>query len=113
MNRLGDPILDRRIRFALVGCGRIARNHLVALEGTRDQVELVAVCDVDPAALREAANGSGTKGYGNLTALLAESNPDVVVLATPSGLHPEQAIQIARAGHHVLHLHSDRYSHQG
>jgi len=102
MSKPDAPILDRRIRFALVGCGRIARNHLSALEGTRDQAELVAVCDVDAAAMREAASKNGARGYGSLTALLAESDPDVVVLATPSGLHPEQAIQIAQAGRHVM-----------
>ena len=102
MSSFGEPIANRRIRFALVGCGRIARNHLSALEGTRDQAELVAVCDIDPAAMREAATKNGAKSYGSLSALLADSDPDVVVLATPSGLHPEQAIQIARAGRHVM-----------
>jgi UDP-N-acetyl-2-amino-2-deoxyglucuronate dehydrogenase len=99
MIRFNPPILDRRVRFALVGCGRIARNHFSALAGRKDQAELVAVCDVDPAALNEAVKENGTQGYGSL---LAESDPDIVVLATPSGLHPEQAIQIAQAGRHVM-----------
>ena len=82
------PILDRRVRFALVGCGRISQNHLNALVQHAERAELVAVCDIDRRALSQAANASGAKGYENLRQLLAESNADVVVLATPSGLHP-------------------------
>ncbi len=57
------PIRDRRIRFALVGCGRIAKSHFAALENCRDRAELVAVCDAEPAALGEAARRNGAKAY--------------------------------------------------
>jgi UDP-N-acetyl-2-amino-2-deoxyglucuronate dehydrogenase len=60
------------------------------------------VCDIDRKALREAAAESGARGYESLPQLLAESNADVVVLATPSGLHPEQTIQIAESRRHVM-----------
>jgi UDP-N-acetyl-2-amino-2-deoxyglucuronate dehydrogenase len=102
MIRFPAPILDRRIRFALVGCGRVAANHLNALKAHANRAELVAVCDVDPAALAETVTASGAKGYDNLPRLLAESNPDIVALATPSGLHPEQTILIAESGRHVM-----------
>jgi UDP-N-acetyl-2-amino-2-deoxyglucuronate dehydrogenase len=98
----GQPIRDRRVRFALVGCGRIAQNHLSALNRHLERAELVAVCDVDQGARARAAEESGAKPYGSLTELLSESDADVVVLATPSGLHPEQTIQIARTGRHVM-----------
>jgi len=96
------PITDRRIRFALVGCGRIATNHLQALASHAERAELVAVCDPNPVALAAAVTTSGARGFATLDDLLAGSEPDVVVLATPSGLHPNQAIQIARAGRHVM-----------
>ena len=32
MRHYPAPILDRKIRFALVGCGRIAKNHFGAIE---------------------------------------------------------------------------------
>ena len=38
-------ITDRKIRFALVGCGRIAQNHFAAMEKHADRCELVDVCD--------------------------------------------------------------------
>jgi UDP-N-acetyl-2-amino-2-deoxyglucuronate dehydrogenase len=96
------PIRDRKLRFALVGCGRIAANHLAAIEKHADCAELVAVCDVDPQRLATAVAKTRAKGYERLDALLADSSADLVVLATPSGLHAEQTVQIARFGRHVM-----------
>lgn len=102
MDRYPPPILDRRIRFGLVGCGRIAKSHFDALDRHRERAELVAVCDVDAAALERAVAVTAAKGYSDLGQLLARSDADVVVLATPSGLHPEQAIEVAHSGRHVM-----------
>ena len=102
MIRYPPPILDRRIRFALIGCGRISKNHFAALAQHAKQAELVAVCDIDREALQQAVAQTKAKGYDNLPRLLSESKADTVVLATPSGLHPEQAILIAESGRHVI-----------
>ncbi|MCX2865101.1 Gfo/Idh/MocA family oxidoreductase [Paucibacter sp. PLA-PC-4] len=96
------PILDRKIRFALVGCGRIAKNHIEALAMHAQRAEIVAVCDTRPQALEAAVATTGAAGFASLDALLAGSDADIVVLATPSGLHPQQAICVAGAGRHVL-----------
>ena len=97
-----SSITDRPIRFALVGCGRISKNHLEALAKHAGRAEWVAVCDTNPEALAQAARATGAPGFASLAALLAGSVPDVVVLASPSGLHSQQAIEVARAGRHVL-----------
>jgi len=96
------PILDRKIRFALAGCGRISANHLAAIEKHADRAQLVAVCDVDQKALDAAVAKTGAKGYTHLDKLLAGSNADIVVLATPSGLHAEQTVAIAQSRRHVM-----------
>jgi UDP-N-acetyl-2-amino-2-deoxyglucuronate dehydrogenase len=102
MHRPYTPIVDRKIRFALVGCGRIAKNHIEAIRRHESHAELLAVCDIDPKALQQAAQDTGAAGFPSLTSLLAGSRPDCVVLATPSGLHPQQVIEIARAGLDVM-----------
>ena len=96
------PITDRHIRFALVGCGRIAQNHITALAKHADRAKLVAVCDTDPGALATAIKASGARGFASLDELLRSSDADIVALATPSGLHPVQAIACAAAGKHVM-----------
>jgi len=96
------PIFDRKLRFALVGCGRISANHIDALAQHGDHAELVAVCDNRSEALTAAVACTGVPGFASLTELLAATDADVVALATPSGLHPQQAIEVAQAGRHVL-----------
>lgn len=95
-------ITGRKIRFALVGCGRISANHFDALARHAERAELVAVCDVDPAALEAAVARTGARGFSSLDALLAGCDADIVILATPSGLHPGQAMAVAAAGRHVM-----------
>lgn len=102
MQQYSQPINGRKVKFALVGCGRIARNHFLALKQHQETADLVAVCDTDPKALDWAVKETGAEGYPNLKSLLKSSNADIVVLTTPSGLHADQAIQVASVGKHVM-----------
>lgn len=95
-------IRDRKIRFALVGCGRISRNHIEAMKHHSHDIELVDVCDVNPQAAQQAAELTGATPYQSLDDLLQHSQADIAVLATPSGLHSSQAIAIAKRGLHVM-----------
>src|SRR2546423_4073238 len=92
----------RKIRLGLAGCGRISDNHFRAIAAHEREIELVGVCDIDRSALKAAVARTGAEAYPNLTALLASSEADIVTIATPSGLHPDQAVQIAAAGRHVM-----------
>jgi UDP-N-acetyl-2-amino-2-deoxyglucuronate dehydrogenase len=96
------PVADRKVRFALIGCGRIAANHMEAVKKHDERAELVAVCDTDPARLAAAVQRTGARGYASLGELLAKETPDCVVIATPSGLHPQQVMEVARAGIDVM-----------
>jgi len=102
MRTFPPAVLDRRIRFALVGCGRLAVNPFNAIAQHAERCELVGVCDINADALAGAAHATGARPYRSLTEMLARSDADAVIIATPSGLHPEQAIQIAAAGRHVI-----------
>lgn len=95
-------IQDRKVRFALVGCGRIAKNHFGAIATHNDRCEIVDVCDIVPEVVQAAAKETGAKAHTSLEAMLASTNADCVVLTTPSGLHPQQAMQTAAAGFHVM-----------
>lgn len=92
----------RKIRFALVGCGRIAQNHISAIQRHTDRCELVDVCDTDPKALATAMEKTSAAGHADLADLLTSTSADCIILATPSGLHPAQTIMTARSGRHVM-----------
>lgn len=95
-------IIDRKIKIAIVGCGRISERHFHAVSMHQQRVELVAICDNDPVALAVTAEKYQVPAYAALKQLLKESDADLIVLCTPSGLHAEQAIQAAQAGRHVM-----------
>jgi len=97
------PIIkDRKIKIALVGCGRISKNHFRAIEQHKNNFELVDICDVKPEHLRTIEKETNLKGYSDLDDLLEKSEADIVTLCTPSGLHSEQAIKVAESGRHVI-----------
>lgn len=93
---------DRKINIALAGCGRISANHLQAIEQLGDRLNLTGVCDPNPDALNAVVSKYKVPGYATLSDLLAENPADVVTLCTPSGLHPEQCIEVAESGRHVI-----------
>jgi len=95
-------ITGRKIRLALVGCGRISKNHFSSIGAHVHDLELAGVCDTDAERLEAAVSKYGVPGYKTVAELLAESESDVVVLSTPSGLHARQAIEAAQAGCHVI-----------
>ena len=100
--RHSSVVTDRKVRFALVGCGRISANHFDAIAHHAARAELVGVCDIDRERLDAAVAKTGATGYESLDDLLEKCDADAVILATPSGLHPEQAIRCARAHRHVV-----------
>ena len=95
-------ITDRKLRVAIIGCGRISKNHFGSIEAHSDDFELVAVCDTDPVVLRDHAEKYKVNGYRDLEELLKSEQLDLVVLCTPSGIHPDQAVIAARHGVHVM-----------
>lgn len=92
---------DKKIRFAVVGCGHIGKRHAEMI--TRDEkAELVALCDIRP------KEELGVEAYPvpfakNLEELLKiASDVDVINICVPNGLHAEMAIKAIEAGHHVV-----------
>ncbi|HEY3258357.1 MAG TPA: Gfo/Idh/MocA family oxidoreductase [Gemmatimonadaceae bacterium] len=88
-------------RIALVGCGRIARNHVEAIQRI-DGLELVAACDVNEERARTLAEPLGIPWFASYEQMLDEVECEVVTICTPSGLHPAQGVLAAKTGHHVV-----------
>jgi predicted dehydrogenase len=89
------------IRFAIIGCGRIARRHA---ENILNNGTLVAVCDIIPERADAFAMEFIAKAYYSLEALLEreKQNIDVLSVCTPNGLHALHSIKALEAGIHVL-----------
>jgi UDP-N-acetyl-2-amino-2-deoxyglucuronate dehydrogenase len=97
-----NAISDRKIRIAIVGCGRISKNHFGSVECHSAHMELVSVCDTDQAAVNEHSRRYGVPGYRDMEEMLQKEQIDLVALCTPSGIHPSQAVLAAKYKVHVM-----------
>lgn len=102
MKKNFQPIIDRKIRIAVVGCGRISKNHLGAIEKHADHLELVALCDIDPTVLEAHVEQYKVPGYTDMETMLQKEQLDLVALCTPSGIHPDQTVLAAQHKVHVM-----------
>ncbi len=91
----------REFGVGLVGAGTISANHVAALR-TVPEARLVAVAEPREEAGRTLAEENGATWYPEIDGLLARSGADVIILGTPSGMHPDQATLAAQAGKHVI-----------
>lgn len=89
------------IRFAIVGCGHIAKKHAEAIKNT-EGAELVAVCDTIPANMEFYTSEYGAKPYINYDEMILNQEIDVINICTPSGSHAPLTIKAANAGKHVV-----------
>ncbi len=88
-------------KVAVVGCGRIAKNHFASIDHV-DGLSLSAVCDVVEERAREAGAQWDVPWFTSYDEMLAKAECDIVAIATPSGMHPGQAVKAAQAGKHVV-----------
>ncbi len=95
-------ITGRKIKAALIGCGRISKNHFGSIERHADNMELVAICETDRIVLAEMEQRYKVAAFNSYDDLLAQSDADLIILCTPSGMHPAQTIGAARAGKHIM-----------
>lgn len=92
----------RPLRAAVIGLGMMGRAHARVWNELVEGVELVAVADSDPDALREATATSPVHGYRDAEALLNRESVDLVSVVVPTSLHLATTLAALRAGAHVL-----------
>lgn len=95
-------IKDRKLRIGVVGCGRVSEKHFNAIEKHADDIELKAICELNIEILNVHREKYQVNGYSDLDLMLSEEELDVVVLCTPSGLHPKQTALIAQSNVSVI-----------
>jgi len=90
-------------KFALIGCGRIAKRHSELLgNGKISGAKLVSVCDIDEDRARNIASPFGINYYTDMDVMMEHEHVDVVAILTPSGLHAEHVVNISKYGKHIM-----------
>lgn len=91
------------LRFALVGCGRIAKRHseLLGLNQIKNAV-LSAVCDIDEEKSRMIGEHFNVPYYTNMDEMMQKEEIDVVSVLTESGNHAKHVINLSKYGKHIV-----------
>jgi UDP-N-acetyl-2-amino-2-deoxyglucuronate dehydrogenase len=92
------------MRYALIGCSRISKNHFIAAKN--NALELVGVCDIGTERmkwfLRKMDMQKMKFQIFGLSGMLNAEKPDLVSIATGSGSHGKIALDCIEAGVHVI-----------
>lgn len=94
------------MKYALIGCGRIAVNHIKA--AINNQLEIEAVCDVLPEQMEKLLDKNNLKEnheirrYTDYKKMIETEKPELVSIATESGIHAEIALFCIDHGVHVI-----------
>lgn len=94
------------MKYALIGCGRIAVNHMKA--AINNELEIVAVCDVLEEKMEELLAKYGLekdesiKRYTDYKNMVEEMQPELASIATESGLHAEIALYCIEKGVNLI-----------
>ncbi|RKQ58720.1 putative dehydrogenase [Vogesella indigofera] len=91
------------LKFALIGCGRIAKRHaellgLKQIEGA----QLAAVCDLSPSKAKSIGDRFSVPYYTDMHQMMQEKDIDAVVVLTESGNHARNVVDLAQYGKHII-----------
>lgn len=94
------------MKYALIGCGRIAVNHMKAV--LNNELEIVAVCDVFPEKMEELLvkfglqNDKTIKRYVDYNEMVDAERPELISIATESGIHAAIALDCIEKGINLI-----------
>ena len=92
------------MRYALIGCGRISPNHLVAAKD--NHLEIAAICDLMQDNMKDKKLkfdlGDEGRQYTDYEEMLCKEKPELVAIATESGKHAEIALKCLDYGCNLI-----------
>ena len=90
-----------KVKVGVIGTGSMGSSHING-NLVLPNVEITAVCDIDPKALEKFNDRPNIKQFTDPDKFFAEADVDAVVIATPHFFHHTYAIRALDAGKHVL-----------
>lgn len=91
------------MKYALIGCGRISPNHIMAAK--KNSLEISGICDINPDNMKDKAerfNLGNINQYTNYHEMLSREKPDITAITTESGSHAAIALDCLEAGTNII-----------
>ena len=90
----------KKIRFALVGCGKIAKKHSYVINNYLDNAEIIAFCDKNIKSAKAFGDEYERAYFGSVEKMMQEfgDNIDIISILTPSGIHYQNVKELVEFG---------------
>ncbi len=92
---------DRKIKFALIGCGAIANKHMIAINRLNN-AEIVGAYDIDSFAVQAFGEKNSIHAFTNVEKMIENTKPDVLNILTPSGIHAANLMELMHFNKHYV-----------
>ncbi|TLD40951.1 MAG: Myo-inositol 2-dehydrogenase [Candidatus Jettenia ecosi] len=94
-------MLHEKVKFALIGCGAIAHKHVMAIKRFNN-AEVIGAFDIDVKSAKLFEEKYQIPVFTNVDELIKKTNPDVLNILTPSGLHGENILELIHFNKHFI-----------
>src|SRR4051794_39618211 len=93
-----------KLRFALIGCGNIAKKHAHALHHHLDQAEIGAFVDRDLSRAQQFSDKYGAPAFTSVSELMRAQGDrvDLFSVLTPSGAHCDNVLELVKYGRPIV-----------
>jgi len=96
-----NRIENDKISIALIGCGAISNKHVIAISRVKD-LGIVAAYDTNPLALKTFSAKHSIRTFTDVEEMVKKTNPMVLDILTPSGVHAENIFELIRFDRHFI-----------
>ena len=96
-----NAITDEKIKFALIGCGTIAKKHVIAINKISD-AKVVGAYDINPQVAKEFGEKHSTPIYTNVEEMIERTSPHILNILTPSGEHAKNILELICFNKHFV-----------
>ena len=90
------------MKIFLVGCGRILPKHLESIKSLNKKFKLVGICDVNEKKRKKYSSKLKVPSFSLIEDGIDKTQPDIVSILTPSGMHADHAIRVLKKKKHVI-----------
>lgn len=94
-------MLNKKIKFALIGCGAIAHKHVTAIKRLNN-AEVVGAFDIDVKSTKLFEEKYQIPAFINVDELIKKTHPEVLNILTPSGIHGENILELTHFNRHFV-----------
>jgi predicted dehydrogenase len=94
----------KRTKFAIIGCGEIAKKHVNVIQNILQDTEIAGFCDIKIERAKKFADQLNVPAFSNAREMMDKIGDklDIVNILTPSGIHRQSIMEVVEYGKPIV-----------